>query len=144
MIHSASPFPFILCIFFTKNTYHPFGRLFCLRTLTLGQEYVDKPFSMVTEKVKEMREQHIILYICLSPLCICAANSSSRQEEYKQGKRNKWLHDFMMMISLLARGNYVTMTTYFPELQGGIMRQEVCGQGFLLNEGGDATYPAIR
>lgn len=43
-------------------------------------------------------------------------------------KRNKWLHDYVMMISLLAQGNYVTMAMWFPpELRGGIMRQEVGG-----------------
>lgn len=45
-------------------------------------------------------------------------------------KRNKWLHGFVMMISLSAWGNYVTMATYFPWVK--VQNNEVGSRGCML------------
>lgn len=50
-------------------------------------------------------------------------------------KRNKWLRGFVMMISLSAWGNYVTMATYFPWVK--VQNNEVGSRGCVL---GLATY----
>lgn len=55
-------FTYTVCLFvygeqdWAKYTQTPF----CLWTLTLGQKYINKPFSVVSEKVKEMYKQCLI------------------------------------------------------------------------------------
>lgn len=55
-------------------------------------------------------------------------------------KRNKWLRGFVLMISLSAWGNYVTMATYFPWVK--VQNNEVGSRGCMLKM---ATYcPEIK
>lgn len=138
--------------------------LLCLCTLTLGQEYINQPFSVVSVKVREMFKQGLIYrqtaprsLHTVPPSTYISLNFLTKQghkaifPEYQRKnkraepcnynmlhageKRNKWLRGFVMMISLSARGNYVTIVMYFPWVK--VRNNEAGRRGCMF---GMATY----
>lgn len=121
--------------------------------LTLRQENINQPFSMVPENIYTILDSLIhILAFCKHVFSISWQSSDITLDEtdktagpcnyntpHTGEKRNKWLRGFVTMISLSAWGNYVTMEMYFPWVK--VQNNEVGKSGCML---GMATYCTER